>query len=56
MCKIWWWPSDPIQFNKNLKNVFLYEIWLIAIREVSPPFDEDQQYWRPSQPADNDNN
>ena len=34
----------------NLKKVFLYEIGLIAIREVSPPFDEEQQYWRPEQP------
>ena len=34
----------------NLKNVFLYEIGLIAIREVSSPFDEEQQYWRPYQP------
>ena len=34
----------------NLKNIFLYEIGLIAIREVSPPFDEEQQYWRPYQP------
>ena len=25
--------------------VFLYEIGLIAIREVSPAFDEEQQYW-----------
>ena len=29
----------------NLKNVFLYEIGRIAICEVSPPFDEEQQYW-----------
>ena len=34
----------------NLKNIFLYEIGLIAIREVSPPFDEEQEYWRPYQP------
>ena len=34
----------------NLKNAFVYEIGLIAIREVSPPFDEEQQYWRPYQP------
>ena len=34
----------------NLKNVFLCEIGLIAIREVSPPFDEEHQYWRPYQP------
>ena len=34
----------------NLKNVFVYEIGLIAIREVSPPFDEEQQYGRPYQP------
>ena len=33
--------GDPVtQLNLiNLKNVFLYEIGLIAIREVSPPFD-----------------
>ena len=38
------------QFNLiNLKNVFRYESGFIAIREVSPPFDEDQQYWRPYQ-------
>ena len=39
--------GDPVtQLNLiNLKNVFLYEIGLIAIREVSPPFDEEQQYW-----------
>ena len=38
--------GDPVtQLNLiNLKNVFLYEIELIAIREVSPPFDEEQQY------------
>ena len=43
--------GDPvIQLNLiNLKNVFLYEIGLIAIREVSPPFDEKQHYWRPYQ-------
>ena len=34
----------------NLKNVFVYESGLIAIREVSPPFDEEQQYGRPYQP------
>ena len=34
----------------NLKNVFVYEIGLIAIREVSSPFDEEQQYGRPYQP------
>ena len=28
----------------------VYEIGLIAIREVSPPFDEEQQYGRPYQP------
>ena len=28
----------------------MFEIGLIAIREVSPPFDEYQQYWRPYQP------
>ena len=27
----------------NLKTVFVYEIGLIAIREVSPPFDEEHQ-------------
>ena len=39
--------GDPVtQFNLiNLKNVFLYEIGLIAIREVSPTFDEEQKYW-----------
>ena len=39
--------GDPVtQLNLiNLKNVFLYEIGLIAIREVLPPFDEEQQYW-----------
>ena len=26
-----------------VENVFLYEIELIAIRNVSPPFDEEQQ-------------
>ena len=34
----------------NLKNVFVYEIRLIAIREVSSPFDEEHQYGRPYQP------
>ena len=34
----------------NLKNVFVYEIGLIAIREVSPPFNKEQQYGRPYQP------
>ena len=34
----------------DFKNVFLYEIGLIAVREVSPPFDEEQQYYRPYQP------
>ena len=38
--------GDPIK----LKKVFVYEIGLIAIREVSPPFDEEQQYGRPYQP------
>ena len=39
------------QFNLiNLKNVFVYEIGLIAIREVSPPFDDEHQYGRPYQP------
>ena len=36
--------SSTGQILVNLKNVFLYEIGLIAIREVSPPFDEEQQY------------
>ena len=44
MCKI----LVVTQFN--LKNNFLYEIGLIAIREVSQPFDEERQYWRPYQP------
>ena len=26
----------------NLKTVFVYEIGVIALREVSPPFDEEQ--------------
>ena len=34
----------------NLKNFFVYEIGLIAICEVSPLFDEEQQYGRPYQP------
>ena len=33
----------------NFKTFFLYESGLIAIREVSQPFDEDQQYWTPYQ-------
>ena len=37
----------------RLKNVFLYEIGLIALREVSPPFDEEHHYWRPYQPKHN---
>ena len=37
--------SSTGQILVNLKIVFLYEIGLIAIREVSPPFDEEQQYW-----------
>ena len=43
--------GDPvIQLNLiNLKNFFVYEIGLIAIGEVSPPFDEEQQYGRPYQ-------
>ena len=40
--------GDPIKFNK-CKKIF-YEIGLIAIPEVSPPFDEEQQYGRPYQP------
>ena len=44
--------GDPVtQLNLiNLKKGFLYEIVLIAIREVSPPFNKKQQYWRPYQP------
>ena len=38
------------QLNLINLNVFLHEIGLIAIHEVSPPFDEEQQYWRPYQP------
>ena len=38
-------PCSMGQILVNLKDVFLYEIGLIAIREVSPPFDEEQQYW-----------
>ena len=33
--------GDPVT-QLNLKNVFVYEIGLIAIRKVSPPFDEEQ--------------
>ena len=44
--------GDPVtQFN--LKNVFVYEIGLIAIRKVSPPFNEEQPYGRPYQPKHN---
>ena len=44
--------GDPVnQLNSiHLKNVFVYEIGLIAIREVSPQFNEEQQYGRPYQP------
>ena len=39
---------DNIVFRINkFKNVFVYEIGLIAIRKVSPPFDEEQPYGRP---------
>ena len=41
--------GDPVT-QLNLKNVYVYEIGLIAIREVSPPFDEEQQYGRSYQP------
>ena len=34
--------GDPVT-QLNLKNVFVYEIGLIAVREMSPPFDEEQQ-------------
>ena len=34
----------------NFKTVFVYEIGVIALREVSPPFDEEQPYGRPYQP------
>ena len=48
MCKMLVVTQRPIKCNK-FKKVFLYEIGLIAILEVSPPFDEEQQYWRPYQ-------
>ena len=41
--------GDPVT-QLNLKNVFVNEIGLIAIHEVSPPFDEEQPYGRPYQP------
>ncbi len=41
--------DDPVT-QLHFKNAFVYEIGLIAIREVSPPFDEEQQYGRPDQP------
>ena len=41
--------GDPVT-QLHLKNVFVYEIGLIAIREVSPRFDEEHQYGRPYQP------
>ena len=44
--------GDPIKF----KNIFVYEIGLIAIRDVSPPFDEEQQYGRPYQPKHSPSN
>ena len=34
----------------HLKNIFVCEIGLIAIRVVSPPFVEEQQWGRPYQP------
>ena len=40
--------GDPV-IQLNLKT-FVYEIGLIAMREVSQPFDEEQQYGRPYQP------
>ena len=40
----------------NFKNVFVYEIGLIAIREVLPPFTEEQQYGRPYQPKHSPSN
>ena len=44
--------GDPVT-RLNLKNVFVDEIGLIANHEVSPPFDEEQQYGRPYQPKHN---
>ena len=41
--------GDPVT-QLHLENVFVYEIGLIDIREVSPPLDEEQQYGRPYQP------
>ena len=41
--------GDPVT-QLNLKNVFVYEIGLIAVREVSPQFDEEQEYGMPYQP------
>ena len=50
MCQIF--GGDPVT-QLNLKNVFVYEIGLIAIHEMSPQFDEEQQYGRPYQPKHN---
>ena len=48
--------GDPVT-QLNLKKVFfVYEIGLIAIYEVSPPFDEEQQYVRPYQPKHSPSN
>ena len=41
--------GDPVT-QLHFKTFFVYEIGLIAIREESPPFDEEQQYGRPYQP------
>ena len=43
--------GEPVtQLNlKTVFDVFVYEIGLISIREVSPPFDEEHQYGRPYQ-------
>ena len=40
--------GDPVT-QLNFKKI-VYEIGRIAIREVSPPFDEEQPYGRPYQP------
>ena len=45
MLVLTYWPN-----LMHLKKVFVYEIRLIAIREVSPSFDEEQQYGGPYQP------
>ena len=44
--------GDPAT-QLHLKKVFVYEIGIIAIHEVSPPFDEEQQYGRSYQPKHN---